>query len=157
MDDPYGFLRYRREESRKQTVRRRLRHWHEYVEVVSERQAQRQADRCMDCGIPFCHSQCPVHNLIPEWNSLIYERHWRRAYEQLDSTNNFPEITGRLCPAPCEQACTLRLNDSPVSIKDIELALCERAWEAGWVRPVRERRRKGRSIAVMGSGPAGLA
>jgi len=157
MNNPDGFLRYRREAPRKQRVPRRLRHWREYIALMPEVQARRQADRCMDCGTPYCHAHCPVHNLIPDWNVLVYERQWRLAYEQLDSTNNFPELTGRLCPAPCEQACTLRINDQPVSIKDIELAVAEHAWEAGWVRPVRSSGRARGRIGIVGSGPAGLA
>jgi len=157
MTDPDGFLRYHREAPRKERVLRRLRHWREYVGLMPEAQARRQADRCMDCGTPYCHARCPVHNLIPEWNALVYERQWRSAYDQLDSTNNFPELTGRLCPAPCEHACTLRISDAPVSIKDIELAVSEHAWEAGWVRPMCGLPEPRGHVAVVGSGPAGLA
>lgn len=157
MNDPHGFMRHPREDARKQPVHSRLRHWGEYVDVIPESQARRQATRCMDCGIPYCHAQCPVHNLIPDWNALVHEHQWRSAYEQLDATNNFPEFTGRLCPAPCEQGCTLKLNDSPVSIKNIELAISEHAWDAGWVRPARAQALKHRRVAVVGSGPAGLA
>lgn len=157
MDDPYGFLRYPRQEARKEKVPQRVRHWREYVQVMPEQQATRQANRCMDCGTPCCHTACPVHNLIPEWNALVFNAHWQRAYRQLDSTNNFPEITGRICPAPCEHACTLRLAGSPVTIKSVELAIAERAWQQGWVRPETGRRRKNRRVAIVGSGPAGLA
>lgn len=157
MDDPYGFLRYPRQEARKEPVPKRVRHWHEYVHVMPDRQATRQANRCMDCGTPCCHAFCPVHNLIPEWNSLVFNAHWQRAYRQLDSTNNFPELTGRLCPAPCEHACTLSLADHPVTIKAVELAIAERAWQRGWVRPRTSKRKKGRRVIVVGSGPAGLA
>ncbi|GMQ84090.1 MAG: glutamate synthase subunit beta [Gammaproteobacteria bacterium] len=157
MDDPYGFLRYSRQEARKEPVPKRVRHWHEYVHVMPDRQATQQADRCMDCGTPCCHSYCPVHNLIPEWNSLVFNAHWRRAYRQLDSTNNFPEFTGRVCPAPCEHACTLTLADRPVTIKSVELAIVERAWQRGWVRPEICTRKKGKRVTVVGSGPAGLA
>ncbi len=135
MDDPHGFLRYPRQDARKEQVPKRVRHWREYVYLMPDRQAMRQANRRMDCGTPCCHSFCPVHNLIPEWNSLVFNAHWLRAYRQLNSTNNFPEITGRLCPAPCEHACTLSLADYPVTIKSVELAIAERAWQQGWVHP----------------------
>ncbi len=156
MDDPLGFLHHDREEPPKEAPERRLRHWREYVARLSGARAGRQAGRCMDCGIPFCHARCPVHNLIPEWNLAIAEGRWREAYAHLESTNNFPEFTGRLCPAPCEHACTLRRNGAPVVIREIERALSERAWAEGWVRPLRARRRR-LPIAVVGSGPAGLA
>ena len=157
MDDPYGFLRYPRQEPRKEPVSRRVRHWHEYVQLMPDGQALHQANRCMDCGTPYCHCFCPVHNLIPEWNALVFNAHWRRAYQQLASTNNFPEFTGRLCPAPCENACTLTLADSPVTIKSVELAIAERAWHEGWVQPGPCLRSNGRRVAIIGSGPAGLA
>lgn len=157
MDDLYGFMRYVREEPPKQHVRQRIRHWREYVQPLSEVQAGRQANRCMDCGTPACHRYCPVHNLIPEWNSLLFHGRWRRAHSQLDSTNNFPELTGRLCPAPCEDACTLALADKPVAIKSVELAIAEYAWKHGWVQPRRPARQKNRSVLIVGSGPAGLA
>ena len=157
MDDPYGFLRYPRQEARKAPVSERIRYWREYVHVMQDGQAIRQANRCMDCGTPYCHSFCPVHNLIPEWNSLVFNVHWYRAYKQLDSTNNFPELTGRLCPAPCEDACTLSLGDHPVTIKSVELAVAERAWQKGWVVPQPSKAAKGKRVAVIGSGPAGLA
>lgn len=157
MDDPDGFLRYPRQEADKAAVSERIRYWREYVRVMPDRQAVRQANRCMDCGTPYCHRFCPVHNLIPEWNSLVFNAHWSRAYQQLDSTNNFPELTGRLCPAPCEDACTLSLADHPVTIKSVELAVAERAWQKGWVRPKPSKRKLGKRVAVIGSGPAGLA
>jgi glutamate synthase (NADPH/NADH) small chain len=156
-DDLYGFLRYARQEARKQPVRQRIRHWREYVRPMPDIQVGQQADRCMDCGTPGCHSYCPVHNLIPEWNALVFNRRWRQAYSQLDSTNNFPEFTGRLCPAPCEDACTLTLADRPVTIRSIELAIAEYAWQSGWVRPRRPLRHKRHTVVVVGSGPAGLA
>lgn len=157
MHDPRGFLRYPRIEPGKQPARVRVRHWHEYEQVMPEGQVVEQSARCMDCGTPWCHSQCPVHNLIPDWNELVNERRWQAAWEQLESTNNFPEFTGRLCPAPCEHGCTLRLADVPVTIRAIELAIIEHAWARGWVRPQRARRRSFRRVAVIGSGPAGLA
>jgi glutamate synthase (NADPH/NADH) small chain len=157
MDDLYGFLRYQRQEPRKQPPPQRIRHWHEYVRLMPDVQARQQANRCMDCGTPACHRYCPVHNLVPDWNSLVFHGDWRRAWSQLDSTNNFPEFTGRLCPAPCEDACTLTLADRPVTIKSVELALAERAWECGWVHPVKPARRKPHTVVIVGSGPAGLA
>jgi glutamate synthase (NADPH/NADH) small chain len=157
MDDPYGFLRYPRQEAGKQSPTRRVRHWREYVAIMPDTQAARQAVRCMDCGTPYCHSHCPVHNLVPEWNELVSDRHWQRAYEQLDSTNNFPELTGRLCPAPCEHACTLKLSGRPVTIKAIERAIAERAWQKGWVRPHPRTGVRDARVSIVGSGPAGLA
>ncbi|MGD2074357.1 MAG: glutamate synthase subunit beta [Gammaproteobacteria bacterium] len=157
MDDPYGFLRYPRQEAGKQSPMRRVRHWREYVALMPDSQAARQAMRCMDCGTPYCHSHCPVHNLIPEWNELVSDRQWQRAYQQLDSTNNFPELTGRLCPAPCEEACTLKLSGRPVTIKAIERAIAERAWEKGWVRPRQCHGARDARVSIVGSGPAGLA
>jgi len=156
MDDPRGFLRYPREEAAKEAALKRVRHWREYVRVMPEGQAVCQANRCMDCGTPWCHTSCPVHNLIPDWNSLVFNADWRRAWEQLASTNNFPEFTGRLCPAPCEDACTLSLADSPVTIKAVENAISERAWKMGWIKPEPCRRKTGRQVVIVGSGPAGL-
>ena len=157
MDDPYAFLRYPRQEAGKASVSGRIRYWREYVQLMPDGQAARQAQRCMDCGIPYCHRFCPLHNLIPEWNALVRDAHWHQAYQQLDSTNNFPEFTGRLCPAPCEDACTLSLSDQPVTIESVELAVAERAWQRGWVRPRPAKRKKAKAVAVIGSGPAGLA
>lgn len=157
MDDPYGFLRYPREVPRKEPVPQRVRHWREYVQPMRNGQLVRQASRCMDCGTPYCHAGCPVHNLIPEWNSLVSRTDWYHAWRQLDSTNNFPELTGRLCPAPCEDACTLTLSGSPVTIKSIELAIAERAWQEGWVQPHPARHQRRERVGVIGSGPAGLA
>jgi glutamate synthase (NADPH/NADH) small chain len=157
MDDPYGFMRYPRREPGKELVTRRIRHWHEYVRIMPDRQVACQANRCMDCGTPYCHSYCPVHNLIPDWNDLVNEESWQRAWQQLDSTNNFPELTGRLCPAPCEDACTLSLADHPVTIKSIEQAVAERAWQKGWVQPQPIRQQRAQRVAIIGSGPAGLA
>ncbi len=157
MDDYRGFLRYPRQEARKEKSSLRIRHWHEYAGRLAEEQTVPQASRCMDCGTPCCHSYCPVHNLIPDWNLLISRQHWREAWEQLESTNNFPELTGRICPAPCESACTLSLADSPVVIKQIELAIAEHAWQEGMVTPRRCRQSRGKHVVVVGSGPAGLA
>jgi glutamate synthase (NADPH/NADH) small chain len=157
MDDLYGFLRHPRREPVKQPPRERIRHWREYIRIFPIHQAAVQANRCIDCGTPWCHVHCPVHNLIPDWNLLVTDGQWQRAYRQLDSTNNFPELTGRLCPAPCEDACTLRLSGSPVTIKSIEQAISERAWQRGWVTPRRAAQTHTERIAIIGSGPAGLA
>jgi glutamate synthase (NADPH/NADH) small chain len=157
MEDPTGFLKYPRAVARKQTARQRIRHWHEYEEIMPVSQAGCQAARCMSCGTPDCHSYCPVHNLIPDWNELVHDGDWYAAWRQLESTNNFPEFTGRLCPAPCEDACTLRLVDSPVTIRGIELAIVEHAWNRGWIKPQRSVQKLFKRVAVIGSGPAGLA
>lgn len=157
MDDLYGFLRYPRQEAPREPALQRIKHWGEYVRVMPDGQASQQADRCMDCGTPYCHTACPVNNLIPDWNSLVFNVHWREAWEQLDSTNNFPEITGRICPAPCEDACTLSIADHPVTIKSIELAVAERAWEQGWIQPRPCKHQRQERVAVIGSGPSGLA
>jgi glutamate synthase (NADPH/NADH) small chain len=124
---------------------------------MPEGQAYCQARRCMDCGTPWCHHYCPVHNLIPDWNALVTDADWHAAWLQLESTNNFPEFTGRVCSAPCESACTLSIGSRPVTIRSIELAIAERAWQAGWIRPQRSRRRLFKRVAIIGSGPAGLA
>jgi len=157
MEDPTGFLRYQRVEAGKQFARTRIRHWHEYEQVMPVVQASVQARRCMDCGTPHCHRFCPVHNLIPEWNSLLGEDDWHAAWVALESTNNFPEFTGRICRAPCEDACTLSINRRPVTIRSIELAIVERAWKSGWIRPQPARRKLFQRVAIIGSGPAGLA
>ena len=135
----------------------RLRDWREVYEPFSAEQTQEQGARCMDCGIPFCHEGCPLGNLIPEWNDLVYKDDWSDAIERLHATNNFPEFTGRLCPAPCEAACVLGINEDPVTIERIEYEIVERAWSEGWVDPQLATVRTGRSVAVVGSGPAGLA
>jgi len=157
MPDERGFLRHRRQEAGKQYPATRVRHWQEYEQVMPVSQACVQARRCMDCGTPGCHSLCPVHNLIPDWNLLTGDADWAAAWEQLESTNNFPEFTGRICSAPCEDACTLSIRSQPVTIRCIELAIAERAWQEGRVRPQRSARRRFRRVAVIGSGPAGLA
>jgi len=155
-----AFLHVPRVAPGRERPHRRIRHWREYEALLSDSHSGEQAARCMDCGVPWCHGYCPVHNQIPEWNALVSEADWRAAWEQLESTNNFPEFTGRLCPAPCEDACTLRLSGAPVTIRAIELAIIEHAWEAGWVRPQARSRgddTRAGQIAVVGSGPAGLA
>ena len=135
----------------------RLRDWREVYEDFPPRKLQQQASRCMDCGIPFCNSGCPLGNLIPDWNDLVHRGHWRLAIERLHATNNFPEFTGRLCPAPCEAACVLGINEPPVTIKQVEVEIVDRAWAEGWIVPQPAVARTGRSVAVVGSGPAGLA
>ena len=135
----------------------RLRDWKEVYEDFPEDKLRAQASRCMDCGIPFCNNGCPLGNLIPDWNDLTYQGQWREAIDRLHSTNNFPEFTGRICPAPCEAACTLNIDDTPVTIKTIECAIVDRAWEEGWITPEVPETRTGKKIAVVGSGPAGMA
>jgi glutamate synthase (NADPH/NADH) small chain len=155
--DELGFLHIARAGACRQQATLRMRHWHEYESTMPEPQARQQANRCMDCGTPCCHSHCPVHNLIPDWNRLVTETDWYAAWQQLESTNNFPEFTGRVCNAPCEAACTLSIHRQPVTIRSIELAIVEHAWQAGWIRPRRSRTRRFERVAVIGSGPAGLA
>ena len=152
-----GFLEYGRSERPYRPVEERVGHWREFVEPLGDRATRKQAARCMDCGIPFCHDGCPVNNQIPDWNDLVYRNDWREALENLHSTNNFPEFTGRICPAPCEEACVLNINDDPVTIKTIECAIVDRGFEEGWVRPRPAAVRTGKRVAVVGSGPAGMA
>jgi glutamate synthase (NADPH/NADH) small chain len=157
MTNPTGFLDIDREERPYRPVAERLRHWNEFVEPLPVDAVRRQAERCMDCGVPFCHSGCPVNNLIPDWNDLVTRDQWQAACERLHRTNNFPEFTGRVCPAPCESACTLNLEDSPVTIKTIECEIVDRGWREGWIKPQMSPHGTGKRIAVVGSGPAGLA
>ncbi|HET8613949.1 MAG TPA: glutamate synthase subunit beta, partial [Actinomycetales bacterium] len=158
MADPRGFLVNRqRELPARRPVDLRLQDWREVYEEQEKGQIERQAGRCMDCGIPFCHTGCPLGNLIPEWNDLVRQEDWREASERLHATNNFPELTGRLCPAPCESACVLGINQPPVTIKQVELRIAERAFEDGFLPPLPPDRLSGRTVAVVGSGPAGLA
>ncbi len=157
MADPRGFLTTDRELPTRRPVDVRIQDWREVYEDFDARTLEKQAGRCMDCGIPFCHQGCPLGNLIPEWNDLIYDRDWGQAIERLHATNNFPEFTGRLCPAPCEAACVLAINAEPVTIKQVELAIVDRAWEAGWITPQPPEALSGKTVAVIGSGPAGLA
>lgn len=158
MASPTGFLEYPRAEIPHRPIPERIRDWHEIDMPLVARTLRQQSARCMDCGIPYCHAAgCPVRNRIPEFNDLVYHDRWREAAENLHSTNNFPEITGRVCPAPCEASCTLSLQQAPVTIKHIEYQIAERAFREGWVRPVRPEHRTGRRVAVVGSGPAGLA
>ena len=157
MGKPTGFLEIPRRERGYAPIQERIRHFKEFVIPLPEDEVRRQGARCMDCGIPFCHQGCPVNNLIPDWNDLVYRNNWREALEVLHATNNFPEFTGRVCPAPCEAACTLNLTDEPVTIKTIECAIIDRGWEEGWIMPQIPARRTGKRVAVVGSGPAGLA
>ncbi len=152
-----GFMEYDRLEEPHEAPGARKRHYHEFILHLSDEDARIQGARCMDCGIPFCLNGCPVNNLIPDWNDLVYRQDWRQAIATLHSTNNFPEFTGRICPAPCEEACVLRINEDPVGIKSIEHAIIDKAWEAGWVRPEPAAHPTGKRVAVVGSGPAGLA
>jgi glutamate synthase (NADPH/NADH) small chain len=155
--DPRGFLKADRELPARRPVDIRIRDWREVYQEMSDERLQTQAGRCMDCGIPFCHNGCPLGNLIPEWNDLVWQGDWEGAIERLHATNNFPEFTGRLCPAPCETACVLGINANPVTIKQVEVSIIDRAWESGWVTPQPPDRLSGKSVAVVGSGPAGLA
>ena len=160
MADPRGFLNTPRQTPARRPVDVRISDWREVYSEFGSDQLERQAGRCMDCGIPFCHSGCPLGNLIPEWNDLVYTGDWRAAAERLHATNNFPEFTGRLCPAPCESACVLGINADPVTIKQVEVEIIDRAWGEGWVpprRPAPAALAAGRKVAVIGSGPAGLA
>ena len=152
-----GFLELDRQDRTYADPKERLNHYKEFVIPHSEPALKAQASRCMNCGIPYCHNGCPVNNLIPDWNHLIYESDWQNALETLHSTNNFPEFTGRICPAPCEAACTLNIVDQPVTIKSIECAIVDKGWEQGWIVPQVPTKRTGKSVAVVGSGPAGLA
>jgi glutamate synthase (NADPH/NADH) small chain len=155
--DPRGFLKHTRELPHRRAVPVRLKDWHEVYEPFPIENIRTQASRCMDCGIPFCNNGCPLGNLIPDWNDLVYKDRWREAIERLHATNNFPEFTGRLCPAPCEAACVLGINQPPVTIKQVEVEIIDRAWSEGWVAPVLPSVQTGKKVAVVGSGPAGLA
>ncbi|HUM94599.1 MAG TPA: glutamate synthase subunit beta [Candidatus Competibacter sp.] len=157
MGKPTGFLEILRHEHGYAPVEERIAHFRDFVAPLPEPAVRDQAARCMDCGIPYCHRGCPVHNIIPDWNDLVYRNKWREALDVLHSTNNFPEFTGRICPAPCEASCTLNFNDHPVTIKDIECAIIDKGWSEGWVQPQIASHRTGKRVAVIGSGPAGLA
>jgi glutamate synthase (NADPH/NADH) small chain len=157
MGETTGFMKYDRELPKRRPIPVRVLDWNEVYEDFPPDKVRRQGARCMDCGIPFCHTGCPLGNLIPEWNDLVYRDRWQGASDRLHATNNFPEFTGRLCPAPCEAACVLGINEPPVTIKQIEVEIVDRAWEEGWLDPVVPENRTGRSVAVVGSGPAGLA
>src|SRR6202046_5630458 len=166
MGKPTGFIEYLRELPLDRPAMERIRDWKEFHHHMEEDKLRRQGARCMDCGIPFCHtgtlisgmaSGCPINNLIPEWNDLIYRGLWREALDRLHKTNNFPEFTGRVCPAPCEGSCVLGINDPPVTIKNIECEIIDHGWTNGWVVPEVPQKRTGKKVAVIGSGPAGLS
>jgi len=157
MGKPTGFLEIERHDRGYEKPDSRLKNWREFVTPLPYAEVSQQAARCMDCGIPFCHTGCPVNNMIPDWNNLIYRDQWRTALDTLHSTNNFPEFTGRVCPAPCEASCTLNIQDNPVTIKTIECQIVDRGWEEGWIKPLTPKTKTGKNIAVVGSGPAGLA
>ena len=152
-----GFLEYEREDRTYIAPEERLQNYKEFVVPLDADKLRNQAARCMNCGIPYCHNGCPVNNIIPDWNHLVYEDDWRSALEVLHSTNNFPEFTGRVCPAPCEASCTLNITDNPVTIKSIECAIVDRGWQEGWIEPQVPKEKTGKSVAVIGSGPAGMA
>ena len=152
-----GFLEIERNDRGYKPAEERLKNYNEFVVPLDGDEIRAQAARCMDCGIPYCHNGCPVNNIIPDWNHLVYEDDWKNALEVLHSTNNFPEFTGRICPAPCEESCTLNIDDNPVTIKSIECQIVDRGWEEGWITPQLPERKTGKSIAVVGSGPAGMA
>jgi glutamate synthase (NADPH/NADH) small chain len=152
-----GFLEIERQDRSYEKPEERINNYHEFVKPLENAEVGKQAARCMDCGIPFCHQGCPVNNQIPDWNNLVYRDQWRAASENLHTTNNFPEFTGRVCPAPCEASCTLNIIDSPVTIKTIECQIVDRAWEEGWLQPVLSPTKTGKAVAVVGSGPAGMA
>ena len=152
-----GFKELERQDRSYAPAAERVKHYKEFIIPLPESEIRGQSSRCMDCGIPYCHNGCPVNNLIPDWNDLVHEGNWRSALDTLHSTNNFPEFTGRICPAPCEAACTLNITDNPVTIKSIECAIIDRGWEEGWIEPKISLRKTGKKVAVVGSGPAGLA
>ena len=157
MADIRGFLKHERQTPSRRPVPVRLLDWQEVYEDFDQGTLKEQASRCMDCGIPFCNNGCPLGNIIPDWNDLVYRDRWREALDRLHATNNFPEFTGRLCPAPCEGACVLGINQDPVAIKQVEVSIIDHAFEMGWVTPVLPSSLSGKSVAVVGSGPAGLA
>ncbi|HAB91993.1 MAG TPA: glutamate synthase, partial [Pseudomonas sp.] len=156
MSKATGFIEFQRIEEEYDAVELRLKDYKEFVHGLSPAQAHQQSARCMDCGTPFCHSACPVNNIIPDFNDLVYRDDWHNASKVLHSTNNFPEFTGRVCPAPCEAACTLNINAQPVGIKSIEHAIIDRAYAEGWIQPQIASHKTGKTVAVVGSGPAGL-
>ena len=157
MGNPTGFLEIDKKERNYEDPKDRLKHFKEFIVPLTNEEVSKQGSRCMDCGIPYCHQGCPVNNLIPDWNDLVYKHEWKKALETLHSTNNFPEFTGRICPAPCEAACTLNLTDNPVSIKTIECSIVDYGWEKGWIKPQLPKKHTDKKVAIIGSGPAGLA
>ena len=157
MGNPIGFLEIDKKERNYEDPKDRLKHFKEFIVPLTNEEVSKQGSRCMDCGIPYCHQGCPVNNLIPDWNDLVYKHEWKKALDTLHSTNNFPEFTGRICPAPCEAACTLNLTDNPVSIKTIECSIVDYGWEKGWIKPQLPKKHTDKKVAIIGSGPAGLA
>ncbi len=157
MGNPTGFLEIDKKERNYEDPKDRLKHFREFIVPLTNEEVSKQGSRCMDCGIPYCHQGCPVNNLIPDWNDLVYKHEWKKALDTLHSTNNFPEFTGRICPAPCEAACTLNLTDNPVSIKTIECSIVDYGWEKGWIKPQLPKKHTDKKVAIIGSGPAGLA
>ena len=157
MGKPTGFMEFERHDRGYRPIDERIQNYKEFVIPLSDAEVSTQGARCMDCGIPFCHQGCPVNNIIPDWNDLVYRGEWERASQVLHSTNNFPEFTGRICPAPCQESCTLNIQDEPVSIKTIECAIVDKGWENGWIKPLPAAHKTGKKVAVVGSGPAGMA
>ncbi|MFO0423425.1 MAG: glutamate synthase subunit beta, partial [Planctomycetia bacterium] len=157
MGEPRGFMKYKRQVSGYAPVTDRLKHYNEFLTILPPEEVKTQGARCMDCGVPFCHTGCPLGNIIPDFNDLVYREQWHEASQRLHATNNFPEFTGRVCPAPCEAACVLGINEDPVAIKQIEMTIADRAFDEGWVLPEPPAVRTGKRVAVVGSGPAGLA
>jgi len=157
MGKPTGFIEFQRLSESYEPVDNRLTHYKEFVGTLSDKDAKIQGTRCMDCGVPFCNNGCPVNNIIPDWNDLVYNGNWKEALDVLHSTNNFPDFTGRICPAPCESACTLGINAEPVGIKSIEHFIIDKGWENDWIVPQPAKVKTGKKIAIVGSGPAGLA
>ena len=157
MGSPTGFQEIERKERSYLPVADRTKNYKEFSIPLTDESVSKQGARCIDCGVPYCHFGCPVDNIIPDWNDLVYRDNWREAIEVLHSTNNFPEFTGRVCPAPCEEACTLNLHDAPVTIKTIEYSIIEKAWQNRWIQPMIPTRRTDKRVAVIGSGPSGLA
>ncbi len=157
MGNPTAFLEIDKKDRNYEDPKDRLKHFKEFIVPLTNEEISKQGSRCMDCGIPYCHQGCPVNNLIPDWNDLVYKHEWKKALDTLHSTNNFPEFTGRICPAPCEAACTLNLTDNPVSIKTIECSIVDYGWEKGWIKPQLPKKHTDKKVAIIGSGPAGLA
>ena len=157
MGNPIGFLEIDKKDRNYEDPKDRLKHFKEFIVPLTNEEVSKQGSRCMDCGIPYCHQGCPVNNLIPDWNDLVYKHEWKKALDTLHSTNNFPEFTGRICPAPCEAACTLNLTDNPVSIKTIECSIVDYGWQKGWIKPQLPKKHTDKKVAIIGSGPAGLA
>ena len=157
MGNPTAFLEIDKKDRNYEDPKDRLKHFKEFIVPLTNEEVSKQGSRCMDCGIPYCHQGCPVNNLIPDWNDLVYKHEWKKALDTLHSTNNFPEFTGRICPAPCEAACTLNLTDNPVSIKTIECSIVDYGWEKGWIKPQLPKKHTDKKVAIIGSGPAGLA